>query len=99
MGVDVHEAGEEVEPVGVEGSSAPQVLADLGDAPPRDPDVRRPIGAGGRVENVGAPDDEVLGPVRGDVRGHAVRHAATLLLATPVARARTAERTATPEPT
>ena len=99
MGVNIREAGEEMEPVGVEAPGAPQVLADLGDTPPGDSDVHHPVEAGGRVDDMGAADDEVFGPVRGDVRGSVVRHAATVLGAASIARASTAERTATPEPT
>src|SRR5215217_8684520 len=92
VGVHVHEAGEEVEPIGVQLARAPQPVAYLGDAALADAHVGDAVETVARVEDVCLADNELgRGPV-------AAVQAATSCAA-PVASARTAERTWTPAAT
>jgi hypothetical protein len=90
--VDVHEAREEVQAVGVQLARSAQALADLGDAPEGDADVADAIEASAGVEDAGVTDHQLRRT------SEAVAQAATSWAA-PVATARTADRTETPAAT
>src|SRR5215208_2926273 len=89
VSVHVHEAGEEMEPVGVQLARPPQALAYLGDAAPTDTHVGDAVEGVTRVEDVGVADDEVSpDPVQ-----------AATSWAAPAASTSIAERTWTPADT
>ncbi len=92
MGVHVHETWEEVQSISVQLADASQVVSYIAYATIGDPHVCSFVEAGGRVEEVGVADDELAGAP------FAAAQAATSWV-TPVASARTAERTEVPAAT
>lgn len=91
MGVNVDEAGEQVQAASVELARSAKAIPHLGDPAGGDAHIHNPVQPGAGIEYVGTPDNEVF------LQNTAVQ-AATSRRA-PVARVRTAERTATPEAT